>query len=92
MSGTRQYTGTAGKVENVQVGAFLPYATPRGHALGTGDHLGGMPPLSRLVLLEDSADHLSRTYRAVYGKDLTQRWKVTFNPAGLIAELDVTDE
>ncbi|MBU8900930.1 IS701 family transposase [Corallococcus sp. M34] len=29
----RQYTGTAGKVENAQVGVFLSYATPRGHAL-----------------------------------------------------------
>ncbi|QAT85980.1 beta-lactamase [Corallococcus coralloides] len=54
--------------------------------------LGGMPPLSRLVLVEDSADHLSRTYRAVYGKDVTQRWKVTFDATGLIANLDVMDE
>ncbi|NOK09910.1 hypothetical protein [Corallococcus exercitus] len=54
--------------------------------------LGGMPRLSRLVLLEDSADHLSRTYRSVYGKDQTQRWQATFDPAGLVAELDVTDE
>ncbi|WP_404369207.1 IS701 family transposase [Corallococcus coralloides] len=29
----RQYTGTAGKVENAQVGVFLSYATPLGHAL-----------------------------------------------------------
>ncbi|NOJ79215.1 IS701 family transposase [Myxococcus xanthus] len=29
----RQYTGTAGKIENAQVGVFLSYATPRGHAL-----------------------------------------------------------
>ena len=27
----RQYSGTAGKVENCQVGTFLSYATPRGH-------------------------------------------------------------
>ena len=27
----RQYTGTAGKVENSQVGVFLTYATPKGH-------------------------------------------------------------
>jgi SRSO17 transposase len=26
----RQYTGTAGKVENCQVGVFLVYVTPRG--------------------------------------------------------------
>jgi SRSO17 transposase len=29
----RQYTGTAGKVENCQVGVFLGYSSPRGHAL-----------------------------------------------------------
>jgi len=29
----RQYTGTAGKVENAQVGVFLAYASPRGHLL-----------------------------------------------------------
>jgi SRSO17 transposase len=29
----RQYTGTAGRVENAQVAAFLTYAAPAGHAL-----------------------------------------------------------
>jgi len=29
----RQYTGTAGKIENAQVGVFLAYASPRGHVL-----------------------------------------------------------
>ncbi len=29
----RQYTGTAGRVENSQVGVFLAYVTPRGRAL-----------------------------------------------------------
>lgn len=29
----RQYTGTAGKVDNAQVGVFLAYVTPLGHAL-----------------------------------------------------------
>ncbi|MET8336857.1 IS701 family transposase [Streptosporangium canum] len=29
----RQYTGTAGKIDNSQVGVFLAYATTRGHAL-----------------------------------------------------------
>ncbi|MGH7749124.1 MAG: IS701 family transposase, partial [Candidatus Dormibacteria bacterium] len=28
----RQYSGTAGRVENCQIGTFLAYATPRGHA------------------------------------------------------------
>jgi SRSO17 transposase len=29
----RQYTGTAGKIENSQIGVFLAYASPRGRAL-----------------------------------------------------------
>src|SRR5215204_4751210 len=29
---SRQYSGTAGKVENCQIGVFLAYATPRGRA------------------------------------------------------------
>jgi SRSO17 transposase len=29
----RQYSGTAGRVENCQIGVFLAYAGPRGHAL-----------------------------------------------------------
>jgi CubicO group peptidase (beta-lactamase class C family) len=54
--------------------------------------LGGLPRMSRLVLLEDSADHRTRTYRAVYGKDLTRRWTVTFDASELITDLDVADE
>src|SRR6476620_1254946 len=29
----RQYSGTAGRVENVQIGVFLPYAGPHGHVM-----------------------------------------------------------
>lgn len=29
----RQYTGTAGRIENAQVGVFLAHATDKGHAL-----------------------------------------------------------
>ena len=29
----RQYSGTAGRIENCQVGVFLAYASPQGHAL-----------------------------------------------------------
>src|SRR3954470_16609870 len=29
----RQYTGTAGRIENVQIGVFLAYASSKGHAL-----------------------------------------------------------
>ena len=36
----RQYTGTAGKVDNAQVGVFLSYATPK------GPRPAGSPPVS----------------------------------------------
>ena len=29
----RQYTGTAGRIENAQVAVYLGYAAPAGHAL-----------------------------------------------------------
>jgi SRSO17 transposase len=29
----RQYSGTAGRIENCQIGVFVAYASPRGHAL-----------------------------------------------------------
>jgi SRSO17 transposase len=29
----RQYSGTAGRIENVQIGVFLAYASSKGHAL-----------------------------------------------------------
>lgn len=29
----RQYSGTAGRIENCQIGVFLTYASPKGHAL-----------------------------------------------------------
>src|SRR5258708_33816440 len=29
----RQYSGTAGRIENCQIGVFLSYASPRGHTL-----------------------------------------------------------
>src|SRR5262245_21890574 len=33
VGGARQYSGTAGRVENCQIGVFLAYASVRGHAL-----------------------------------------------------------
>ncbi|NOK35654.1 beta-lactamase family protein [Corallococcus exercitus] len=54
--------------------------------------LGGLPRMSRLILLEDSADHLTRTYRAIHGKDQTLRWFVRFDEAGQIAEVEPRDE
>jgi CubicO group peptidase (beta-lactamase class C family) len=53
---------------------------------------GGMPPLSRIVLLADTPDHSVRTYRTVYGKGDTQRWTVKFDQAGLIADVEPVDE
>lgn len=29
----RQYSGTAGRIENYQIGVFLTYAAPEGHVL-----------------------------------------------------------
>jgi SRSO17 transposase len=29
----RQYSGTAGRIENLQIGVFLAYASSKGHAL-----------------------------------------------------------
>ena len=29
----RQYSGTAGRIENCQIGVFLTYASPKGHTL-----------------------------------------------------------
>lgn len=54
--------------------------------------LGGLPPMSRLVLLETSPDNGDRIYRAVYGKDHSVRWVVRFDQNGLIADIDPVDE
>ena len=55
----RQYSGTAGRIENSQVGVFLSYASPRGRALidrrvylpksWTDDRHGAQPPASRPI-------------------------------------------
>ena len=50
----RQYSGTAGKVENCQVGTFLSYATSKGHAFLD----------RRLYLPEDWCDDPQRRGRA----------------------------
>jgi SRSO17 transposase len=39
----RQYSGTAGRTENCQVGVFLAYASVRGHALTTGSFTSRSP-------------------------------------------------
>ena len=35
----RQYSGTAGRIENCQVGVFLSYASLHGHAFLTPDYM-----------------------------------------------------
>jgi CubicO group peptidase (beta-lactamase class C family) len=54
--------------------------------------LGALPPLSRLVLLETSADNSVRTYRAIHGKTDSVRWVVSFNGDGRIVDIDTADE
>lgn len=40
----RQYTGTAGRVENAQVAVYLVYAGPREHAMSSRGRVGGFFP------------------------------------------------
>jgi hypothetical protein len=54
--------------------------------------LAALPPLSRLVLLETSADNSVRTYRAIHGKTDSVRWVVSFNGDGKIVDIDTVDE
>jgi CubicO group peptidase (beta-lactamase class C family) len=54
--------------------------------------LGALPPLSRLVLLETSADNNVRTYRAIHGKTDSVGWVVSFNGDGKIVDIDTFDE
>jgi hypothetical protein len=54
--------------------------------------LAALPPLSRLVLLETSADNNVRTYRAIHGKSESLRWVVSFNGDGKIVDIDTADE
>src|SRR5829696_3528775 len=48
----RQYSGTAGRIENAQIGVFLTYASGKGHALidreFTCPRRGAMPAISGL--------------------------------------------
>lgn len=52
----RQYTGTAGRIENAQVAVYLGYAAPRGHALIDREHRG----TGLLPLLLPAAGHAGR--------------------------------
>jgi CubicO group peptidase (beta-lactamase class C family) len=54
--------------------------------------LGALHAMSRLVLLETSADNSIRVYRALYGNNESLRWVVSFNPEGRIVDIDTADE
>ena len=49
---SRQYTGTAGKIENCQIGVFLSYASSKGHS-----------PIDRRLYIPESWIHDSRRLR-----------------------------
>jgi len=48
----------------------------------------------RFVLLEESrtTDTRTRSYRAVYGQDLSLRWRFVVNAGGLISDYDISAE
>ena len=82
----RQYSGTLGKVGNCQVGVYLAYASPRGHALLDGDlylpqewiadtkrrQHAGVPPAVELQTKGDLA--LALLTRAQAGQHFQGRW------------------
>jgi SRSO17 transposase len=53
----RQYTGTAGRIENAQVAVYLVYAGPAGHAM-----------IDRELYLPESAGSRCRVARCVIGR------------------------
>jgi CubicO group peptidase (beta-lactamase class C family) len=48
------------------------------------------PPLQRMTLLEERRDGETRerTYRAVYGQDVSMKWRFTLDAEGRVLELD----
>jgi hypothetical protein len=77
----------------LEAAAFAPSAQkellPLLQGFGTpGNAL--MPPLRRLTLLEDQkdGDARKRTYRAVYGEDVTLKWTFRLDAAGKILDLE----
>jgi CubicO group peptidase (beta-lactamase class C family) len=48
------------------------------------------PPLQRMTLLEESKDGETRkrTYRAVYGQDVSMKWSFTLDTEGRVLDLD----
>jgi SRSO17 transposase len=86
----RQYTGTAGRIENSQVAVYLTYAAPRGHALID----------TRLYLPKSWAEDRSRRVRAGVPDDvefatkpvLAQRMIASALDAGVPASWVAGDE
>jgi len=74
----RQYTGTAGRIENAQVSVFLAYATPAGRAL-----------IDRAVYLPVSwTDDSARCAAAGIPDDITFATKITLGRRMLARALD----
>ena len=74
----RQYSGTAGRIENCQIGVFLGYAGPKGHALID----------RRLYLPKDWAEDAERRKAAGVPDDVTFATKPKIGVAMVAAALD----
>ena len=74
----RQYSGTAGRIENCQIGVFLGYASPKGHALID----------RRLYLPKDWIEDAERRKAANIPDDLTFATKPKIGIAIVAAALD----
>lgn len=74
----RQYTGTAGRIENAQVAVYLTYAAARGHALIDG----------RLYLPKSWTDDPSRMARAGVPEDIEFATKPVLAQHMIAAALD----
>jgi hypothetical protein len=75
----RQYSGTAGRIENCQIGVFLAYASPRGHAfidraLYLPEDGRGMPNVAgKLVSPSKSSSRRNRSWRCRCSS--VRRWR-----------------
>jgi SRSO17 transposase len=74
----RQYTGTAGRIENSQVAVYLTYAAPRGHALID----------TRLYLPKSWTEDRSRRVRAGVPDDVEFATKPALAQRMIISALD----